>query len=63
MLRAVLAEYDLRLFGAHLYLLTNPTRYQTQATRTLVDCLRAHIRNDTLYGPMAASGAPPALMP
>lgn len=61
-LRAVLADYDLRLFGAHLYLLTNPTRYQTQATRALVDCLRAHIRNDTLYGPVAASGAPPALM-
>ena len=43
-LRPVLADYRISVFGSRLYMLTLPNRYQTMATRYLLNFLKTELQ-------------------
>ncbi|MBB5215376.1 LysR family transcriptional regulator [Parapusillimonas granuli] len=44
-----LEYYRISVFGAKIFLLTPPTRYQTAAARALIQALKARLCNEALY--------------
>lgn len=45
-----LSYYKISVFGAKIFLLTPPTRYQTAAAQLLIQFLKERLSNESLYG-------------